>query len=143
MSDIESLRAINQADFDAAVEVALMLRLADMQPTPIPAPTATPTVGKLPPRYAAAAATYTANRAAGDLPYRLTDVITVNVPNPKRPGTAGYLRYSMWRTGMTVAEYLAALEASPHVASCRGYGPTDLTYNLKRGLISVSPAGAA
>lgn len=132
MSDIETLRAINQADFDAAVEVALMLRLADMQPAAISA------VGKLSARYAAAAVTYTANRAAGNLPYCLTDIITVNVPNPKRPGTAGHLRYSMWKTGMTVSDYLAALEASPHAAQCRGYGPTDLTYNLKRGLISVA-----
>lgn len=100
------------------------------------APAATP--AKLPARYAASAATYAATRATGAAPYRLTDIITVHVANPKRPGTAGYLRYSMWKTGMTVAAYLAALEASPHAASCRGYGPTDLTYNLKRGLISVA-----
>lgn len=93
---------------------------------------------KLPARYAAPAAAYAASRAGGNAPYRLTDVITVNVPNPKRPGTNGYLRYSLWHTGMTVAAYLDALETNPNAIACRGYGPTDLTYNLKRGLISVS-----
>ena len=113
--------------------------LAEFGPTlynPPPAPRG----ATLPVRYAAAATAYAARRATGEAPYRLTDVITVNVPNPKRPGTAGYLRYTLWHTGMTVAQYLDVLERHPNALACRGYGPTDLTYNLKRGLISVAPA---
>lgn len=123
--------AMSQADMAAAI---VMWQAAHSA-----APIATP--AKLPTRYAASAATYAATRATGAAPYRLTDIITVHVANPKRPGTAGCLRYSIWHTGMTVAAYLAALEASPHAAQCRGYGPTDLTYNLKRGLISVAQPG--
>lgn len=132
-------RALNEALYEAGISLAV----ADALAAANPAPAANPAVAKVPARYAAAAVTYAAARASGAAPYNLTDIITVNMPNPKRPGTAGYLRYSMWRTGMTVAQYFAALEASPHATQCRGYGPTDMTYNLKRGLISVSPAPRA
>ena len=133
MSDLSETLAYNDGLLAA-------LALLDAASPAAPTPTGQPAPKGLPARYAPAAAAYAASRATGALPYRLTGIITVHVANPKRPGTAGYLRYSMWHTGMTVAAYLAALEASPHATQCRGYGPTDLTYNLKRGLISVAPA---
>lgn len=137
---LETERMLNEAMIEAMVALRVAEAMAAASPAAAAPAAPAPAPKGLPARYAPAAAAYAASRAGGAAPYRLTDIITVHVPNPKRSGTAGYLRYSMWHTGMTVAAYLAALEASPHVTQCRGYGPTDLTYNLKRGLISVAPA---
>jgi len=53
-------------------------------------------------------------------------VITVVVPNPKKVGTKAYHRYSLYQTGMTVQQYLAA-----------GGESSDIRYDVNHGFITV------
>lgn len=53
-------------------------------------------------------------------------IITVVVPNPKKPGTKAHHRYSLYQTGMTVQQYLAA-----------GGESSDIRYDVNHGFITV------
>lgn len=53
-------------------------------------------------------------------------VIVVVVPNPKKPGTKAYQRYSLYQTGMTVQQYLAA-----------GGESSDIRYDVNHGFITA------
>ena len=56
--------------------------------------------------------------------------ITVLAPtNPKRPGSAAHARFALYRTGMTVAEFVAA-----------GGRAVDLNWDVPHKFIRVDPA---
>jgi hypothetical protein len=55
-------------------------------------------------------------------------VISVVNPNPKRPGSASWARYELYRAGMTLEEALAA-----------GLTMADLQFDLERSYISLLP----
>ena len=64
-------------------------------------------------------------------PRRDMRVITrVTLPNPKRPGTAAWDRYALYRAPMTVSEYLSA-----------GGRMGDVHYDLDHGFIDVALPG--
>jgi hypothetical protein len=54
-------------------------------------------------------------------------VVTV-LPNPKKPGSAGYDRYSLWRPGILVSEAIAS-----------GVWPADVRWDLERRFIVLAP----
>jgi hypothetical protein len=59
--------------------------------------------------------------------YKRTCIITLLVSeNPKRSNSAAWDRFALYRTGMTIAEYVAS-----------GGRPGDINYDVKHGLISV------
>ena len=56
-------------------------------------------------------------------------VITLLVTdNPRKPGTGAAIRFALYRTGMTVAEYVAA-----------GGQRSNIATDVGRGSISVAP----
>lgn len=66
-----------------------------------------------------------------------TAKITVLSPqNPKRPHSASFQRFALYRTGMTVGEYLAAAVALQ--GGKQGRWRQDLSYDEKHGFIKVS-----
>lgn len=64
--------------------------------------------------------------------YNTEDVIVVLKSNPKRPGTAGYARYSVYETGMVVADYLKDRRVGK-------YGRADIAWDLDRNFIRIVP----
>jgi len=59
--------------------------------------------------------------------YKRTCIIALLVSeNPKRSNSAAWDRFALYRTGMTIAEYVAL-----------GSRPGDINYDVKHGLISV------
>ena len=63
--------------------------------------------------------------------HRTTDIVTVLVPNPKRPGSLTHARFELYRTGQTVGEFLAA-----------GGRRVDLKWDEEHKFVSISPATA-
>lgn len=63
--------------------------------------------------------------------HRTTDIVTVLVPNPKRPGSLTHARFELYKTGQTVGEFLAA-----------GGRRVDLKWDEEHKFVSISPATA-
>ena len=70
-------------------------------------------------------------RALPPLPPREATIVLLRTENPKHPGSASHARYDLLRSGMTVAEYLAA--AGPR-------GRRTLRKALWQGHVRVDPA---
>lgn len=60
--------------------------------------------------------------------FDLNKVITVLVPNPKKPGKDGWKAFEAYKNGMTVAQFLA-LEVG---------APEHLRWDVKKGFISIA-----
>lgn len=73
-----------------------------------------------------------APRGAATSRPRDTDAMVVvsYVPNPKRPGTAGHVRY-IWRVGALVSELIA-----------EGMWPADVKWDLDRGFVKLASASS-
>lgn len=56
--------------------------------------------------------------------------------NPKKAGTAAAARFALYKTGMTVGEYRAAVKAAFPGFDCL----RDLRFDTERGYVSVAPA---
>ncbi len=63
--------------------------------------------------------------------HSVTDIVTVLVPNPKRPGSLIHARFQLYQTGQTVGEFLAA-----------GGRRVDLKWDEEHKFVSISPATA-
>lgn len=68
-----------------------------------------------------------------------TAVITVNVANPKRPGSHAFDFWGLYVTGMTVGAYCDAIDRLVHAdgKSAKGMGTPALVYDSKHGFISI------
>lgn len=95
-------------------------------PAPLPPMPAAPAPAPAP----AAPATVTGRRTS----YDTSHVIVVLRSNPKMAGTAGFARYAVYESGMTVAAYLSH-------KSIGKFGRADIRWDLDRGFIRiVTPA---
>lgn len=64
--------------------------------------------------------------------YSTEDLIVVRRTNPKRPGTAGYDRFAVYQTGMSVDAYMKSRVVGK-------FARADLAWDLDRGFISIVP----
>lgn len=68
-------------------------------------------------------------------------VITVLAPsNPRRPGTAGYKRFSLFTTGMTVGQYVEAVKQATHNSDGNARGT--LNKSIRKGHVRVDAPAA-
>ncbi len=80
--------------------------------------------------------------------FNASDVITlIATSNPKLPQVAGRTckaaqRFMLYRNGMTVAQYKAAVMADA-VNGGKGYAAADLAWDTKHGFIKVTPVNVA
>jgi Protein of unknown function (DUF2786) len=84
------------------------LTLADVQKATKPTVQPQPEPKKPEPKAKKAKAKTTGGKRGPAPTYRDDQTIVVLVSNPKRPGTQAFARYAHYKTGMTIAEALAA-----------------------------------
>jgi hypothetical protein len=93
---------IRAAQASAAPEPAMPEAAAEPAPPPAPQPDAAPAAGELVmPKRAA-------KRKLPPMPAREGVVTVLALGNPKHEGSASHARFALLRSGMTVADYLAA-----------------------------------
>ncbi len=64
-------------------------------------------------------------------------MIVSTVDNPKKVGAASFVRFSLYRSGMTVAAYIAACEAAGFSATT---ARADLSWDATRKFIAIEAA---
>jgi hypothetical protein len=104
-----------------------LLHPTTLQPLPTTLPAAAP-AAYVPPAV-------TARYAPRKLVSNPNAVITVLVPNPKRPGTMAHAKYACYQNGQTVAQFTAALVALGYPAV---KATNNLAWDLQHGFITLA-----